>query len=84
MFQLALMITLLLSVSKSIKNGYSVESDESNSYILNKKTKKISKMKKPLALMSSLTTVAKSTAMERATLGRLHLLFSKLLRLRRR
>ena len=46
MFQLALMITLLLSVSKSIKNGYSVESDESNSYILNKKTKKISKMKK--------------------------------------
>ena len=45
---------------------------------------KISKMKKPLALMSSLRTVAKSMAMERATLGRLHLLFSKLLRLRRR
>ena len=47
MFQLASMMTLLVSVSKSIENGgYRVVSDEKNSYILNKKTKNISKMKK--------------------------------------
>ena len=39
MFQLASMITLLVSVSKSIENGYRVVSYEKNSYILNKKTK---------------------------------------------
>ena len=46
MFQLASMITLLVSVSKSIENGYRVVSYEKNSYILNKKSKNISKMKK--------------------------------------
>ena len=46
LFQLAAINKPLVSVSKLIEDGYQVIFDEAGSYILNKKTKKVVRMRK--------------------------------------